>query len=244
MSNEQNDDGGGTGGIDPVLDRDIAGRETIRHILRVAGFADCQHVIDFGGGRGVWSREFPRSTVYDPYRAEWGTPTETQTFTDRLDSIPVADGILLIGAQQMLSDRETHEWFDFAYTHLTAGGRLLVTVPSPLLLAEWVLTGRRVRADGLTFQARWAGLAAYGAVRRIGYSDRHFYCVRKSAYVKAAERHGLLLANVLPGSIDRQYWTMIDRALRGRGYHWLLFERAQPSERRVTRAAVDVTTVD
>lgn len=224
MSIEQAD-GSPAGTSDSVLERDIAGRETIRSILRVAGVDNYQQVIDYGGGRGVWSRDFPQSVVYDPFPSEWGAPSETQRFTDRLDDLPTAECILLINTQRMLSDRETHEWLDFSFGHLEPGGQVLLTVPSPLLLAEWVLTGRRVKHDGLRFQAVWAGLAAFGAIRRIGRSDRHFYCVRKRAFVKAAELHGLQLVRVLPKSIDRRYWAMMDRPLRGRGYHWLVFER-------------------
>lgn len=200
--------------MDITLQRDLAGRDTMQRILDAAGMTGCEHVIDYGGGRGVWSQSFPRSTVYDPWPEEWGEPTERQRFTDDLESIDQADGILLVGTQQLLSHQETLAFLDFARQHIEPGGRVLVSLPSVRMVTEWLVRGVQPR------NPLW--LAQPVLAMRPGWTGA--YCTRLRAFTRHAERYGFHVT-VLPRSVDDDYKDMIGTVSTGRWYHWLVLER-------------------
>jgi hypothetical protein len=203
--------------VDATLDRDLAGRETMDRILEAAGLERCHHVIDYGGGRGgVWSHRFPRATVYDPSPAEWGPPRDGLTFTDTFEGIPSADGIILIGTQQLLSHAPTVEFLEFAREHLEPGGRLLVTVPSIWMVLEWLARGLRPAYE----YPVWLWHLANSM--RPGYTGA--YCTRPRAFTRLAREHGLRHIASLSRDIDREYQRMVGCVNTGRWYYWPIFE--------------------
>jgi hypothetical protein len=199
-----------------------------------AGLLGSRHIIDYGGGRGVWVWTMPRATVYDPFPEELaagesiaalnGLPV---TYTSDLAEVERGDGMLLIAAQQYMNDRGLHDFFAFAYDRLTPGGRLLATVAQPSLVVDWLVHGTRVKYDGLAFQAVWLAHAALGAMRRIGHRDgRTVYCVRAKEFIRAAASHGLRHVQTLPAALDGEYWKMVGaERIPRRGYGWLVFAR-------------------
>lgn len=202
---------------DQTLQRDIAGREAIERILHAAALEGCEHVIDYGGGRGVWSYGFQTATVYDPFPTEWGPPRQGVTFTDSLKGIASADGIIFIGTQQYLSHAQTVEFLDFAREHLEPGGRVLVTIPSVWMVIEWLL--RRVR-PWHEYPILFWHLAN---CLRPGYTGA--YPTRWPVFVRLARKHGLTHTATLSRDIDREYQRMVGCVNTGRWYHWLVFER-------------------
>lgn len=218
------------GETDQLLARRITGETTIQRVLDAAGLTDCEHVIDYGGGRGVWVWNARRATVYDPIAAELA-PGRDQAehegrpihFTDRLDNIDQADGMLLIAAQQYMTDEQLHDFFTFAAEHLVPGGRLLATVASPLLAVQFMTS--RVRYDGPRAIPLWGAHATLGAVRRVGWPPGRGYCLRRREFVRIAEQHDLRYVADLGVGVDRDYWRMVGDPRRWRGYHWVVLER-------------------
>lgn len=219
---------------DPLSVRGIEGRATMDKIMGAAGLLDCEHVIDYGGGRGSWVWTMPKATVYDPISTELapgrevaqanGLPT---TFTDDLGSIEPGDGMLLIAAQQYMNGKGMHDFLAFAHDHLVPGGRLLATGASPLLVLDWLVHGTRLKYDGLAHQAVWVAHAALGAVRRVGHRDgRSIYCIRPGELIRVAKAHGLRHERTLPRALDAEYWQMVGaERIPRHGYDWLVFVR-------------------
>jgi SAM-dependent methyltransferase len=201
---------------DQIYERDFAGLETMQRILHAAGVDGAEHAIDYGGGRGVWSYGFPTATVYDPFPDEWGPARPGVTFTDELDGIEPADAVLLIGVQQLLSHQETVDFLEFARGHLKPGGRVLVTVPAPWMIVEWLL--RRVRA----FREYPAWVWQLANCLRPGYAGA--YCTRRRVFLRLAREHGLRHIATLSREIDDDYRRMAGAVNTGRWYHWLVFE--------------------
>ena len=220
---------------DPLLRRGVEDQPTMRKIMDAAGLLGCEHVIDYGGGRGTWVWTMPKATVYDPFPDELAPGREFAdaqgldiTFTDDLSVIEPGDGMLLIAAQQYMNDRGLHDFFAFAHDHLVPGGRLLATVASPMLVVDWLVNRTRVPYDGWAYQAVWVAHAALGTVRRIGHRDnrRTVYCVRPKEFIRAAAEHGLRHRRTLPHALDSEYWAMVgERHIPRHGYAWLVFER-------------------
>lgn len=165
----------------------------------------------------MWSRAFPRSTVYDPFPAEWGDPTDSQIFTDTLEGIDQADGILLIGCQQLLSHRETTAFFRFAAAQLEPGGRLLVTVPSFTMIVEWLVRRERAWRE----YPVWLYHLARGL--QPGYAGS--YPSRWQTIRRLGEQEGLSHVATLSRTIDREYERMIGGHSTRRWYHWLVFQK-------------------
>lgn len=215
---------------DPLLARGIREQPAIRRILQTAGILDLEHVVDYGGGNGSWTWPLKNAVVYDPdekelapgaaYAKENALPV---TYTKDRDTIGRADGILLIGVQQLLTDAELRDFFQWAHDHLDPGGRMLCTVSSPLMVLEWLLRMERRRADGTVGQfVIWGPHAARGLYRRIGWDDDRTYCIRGATFLNAAEQHGFRLKEKLPHRVDTEYRRMVGARNRGKFFNWLV----------------------
>lgn len=204
---------------DATLERDLAGRETIQRLLDAARITG-ERVIDYGGGRGVWSQGFPTSTVFEPYEEEWGPEQPDREYTASTEGIEPADAILLIAVQQYLSDQDLAAFFTFTREHLQPGGRLLATVASARLTAGWTFS--RIQYDGWKALAWWPAQTVWAMLRPVG--RLRGYALRRGAFVRLAEQHGLRLVNELPRELDQAYWQMCGAPVSGRGYHWLVLE--------------------
>jgi hypothetical protein len=218
---------------EPLLARGIRGQPAIRRILQVARMLDLEHVVDYGGGNGAWAWPLKNATVYDPdekelapgaaYAQENGLPV---TYTKDRDTIGRADGVLLISVQQLLTDTELRDFFQWAHDHLNPGGRVLCTVSSPLMVWEWLLRMERRQANGTVGQfAVWGPHAVRGLYRQVGWEGDRSYCIRSAAFVNAAEQHGLRLVEKLPHRVDAEYRRTVGARNWGKFYNWLVFTR-------------------
>lgn len=165
----------------------------------------------------MWSHGFRTATVYDPFPDQWGPAREGLIFTNTLEDIAPADGIVLIGTQQLLSHQQTIEFFDFARQHLEPGGRVLATIPSIWMVLEWLARGLRPAYE----YPIW--LWHLGNSLRAGYTGA--YCTRLRAFITLAREHGLRHIATLSRDIDREYQRMVGCVNTGRWYYWPVFER-------------------
>jgi hypothetical protein len=215
-----------------VLSRDMEMQGAIGHIRSASGLDDCQRLVDYGGGLGAWSWSHPNAVVYDidadvlRIGEEFArTQGYTTRFVSDVNQVGSAEGMIVVGVQQLLSGRELHAMLSFAADHLEPEGLLLITVATPWMLFEWLIRLMR-RYDGRRAQFAWAYRLLRGAaLRRVGPGTPSFYCMRPSVLAAAAAEHGLVLERRLPSDCERMYLEAVGSDARLPWYAWLVFRR-------------------
>jgi precorrin-6B methylase 2 len=224
--------------------RDLNNVAPSERILAESGFRGRNRIIEYGCGIGGWT--WPLSKLcrevigYDTDEKPVRLGQEFLAFNG-CSSIQLTtelatgtfDEMTCMLVLEILTHRQIHSVFEFAFSRLDPGGIFLVNSVSLGLLVEWAMTCARVKVNG------WQEYFVYLEKLKVALSlmsvdriDLHTYCLPPNLLVSLATSKGLRL-KYGPSAYDRlpethafDYVSPSEKAIM-KHLDWFLFEKPQ-----------------